>query len=375
MTVAWVGAGIGAAGIAAGLYGSSRAARGASQAADAELQAARDANLNAQMRRLERFQTMLGAEQGLAQWKALTPQPIRDEVLGVRATPAQQAQLDDLERQIREIEESDSGTRRRRRSELDRLKRQRDDLTEEVGAFEGLMDEDQIRKQGPGLQQDYEAIAKQAAEANRSNLETYDAETAGLLQQSRDIEGQAKRFGEQQIENLNTDAAREQASLDRKATGALMARGIGAGSSMTDALAGNSDQVMRAKNAALANIQNQQIGMRTGLATGSLGMAAGRAGGRTGLLQGGQETERGLRIGALNTKQAALTSETPYYQSSASPGGAANMAMGSSIAGLASPMAGYGFRTWMDSLRTPTPPQSLTNNSGVHGPPIELRGE
>lgn len=348
--MSWVAVAIGGAGLISGVVG-------ASKQAGAQKDATNEANRNSAQQELTRWVTMLGPEKGLQLFRALNPKAA--ELLGRRGgmDDQQKQRITDIDAEIAAIESDKSGRNmfgqatqgaaKARQQAVAKLKAEKDGILKAAGGQQGLLDEDLIKDLPPGLADQYAGLADNAAEQAAGNLSRYDSETAGMTQQARDIEGMAKRFGQGRLANLKEETEREREGLDRRAISSLTSRGIAAGSAMTDALAGNSDQTRRQYNAARAGIEDQQINLQTGLATGTLGVASSRLSGRNALILGGQANEQQLRTGGINAQHSALSGTQPYYVGGSDPTAAALMTAGAGATGYTSPLVGYAYRNWM----------------------------
>lgn len=363
MSVAWIGAAVGVAGIASSAIGSANAASSANKATD-------KANLDSHIKELNRLVRLEGPQKGLATWKAGTDRNTVRQVLGMaaevaHANPEQMQQIVNLNQQISDLKARGGGTNAMGRPGANKansaavaaLESQRDALVKQTGAHpavQGLLNEDQINAMGPGLADEYTGLAEKAGQQGQSNLAGYDASTAALERQSRDIEAGAARFGQQREATIRKDAGRSLTNANAASTAALMGRGLGASSALTDAYGGNAEGNQRGLDSALGALGDSQIQLKTGLQTGRLGLASSRASGRSAMQLGGQADQRQLQLGALNVKQSALSSDQPYYPGGGySPSAAALGTAGTGLSGAGSALAGYGFQSYLANLNKP----------------------
>lgn len=358
-----------------GLFGSSSA----SKQAKAELQAAREnreyATTQYGLGALQQMLDAYGAE-GLNRWLLTAPRELRDQILGVKAaspsfTREQQQTLDEINRKLALPVSTASRNPALRGAtrggyitaeEKRALEAQRDALVQAAGGRAGkagILNEDALRNAGPGMVAKYGALADDAAGLRLGNLSRFDADTSGLDRMARDTIAYANRMGQGEEARIRRDSERALKNSNRAATAALMSRGLGASSALTDAYRGNAESNQRATDDALGGLADRRILMGTNLRTGRLGLATNRAGARTAMDIGGQDTERGLRLGGLNYEQAAqsgsnyaslLGNRSSSFFPSSSPSAAAYGSLAGSLVGLGSPMAGYGLQSLLGGV-------------------------
>lgn len=365
------GMGIGAV---AGIFGSAIEAQGQRNIANAEIRAGKEArgfiDEKYELGKLNNLVNQYGGVEGIKRYKATSSKDAQDAIFGHAATAggftdANKKEFDQVEREIATLRSSPAGkmgvgtARDRLNARLAELQARRQELLKASGGDPGrkaAVDEAAMSQVGPGILSRYQQEAASADQTGNANLGRYDATTGDLNAQAQGIELGAQRFGQQRVERVKRDSERSLKATNRQATSALLGRGIGAGSAMTDALAGNAEQNQRATNDALGDIEDKQIGLRTGLQTGRLGLMSSRAGGRDAMMLGGQDTSRSLRVGALNAEQNALggnvmnpwlgQSSSQYFPA-ASPSGAAMSSFGNSMGRAGSALAGYSFDQYM----------------------------
>ena len=315
--------------------------------------------------KLDHMIAYYGASDGIRRFKAMAGPEISNRVFGVKASnPAfSQAQQTNYDRIMAELAKPVSDTRIRgtpqdsariTSAQKKALEAERDALVMAAGGRAGVtgeVDESALMQSGPGLLQKYTTLADQAKGTGEGNIRRYDADTFGLMRKAKDIERTADQYGVQERERINRNSAEALANADGKAQAALMSRGMGASSVLTDALGANARQNQYAKEDALGDLGDRQIRLKTGLQQGTLGVQSARGDGRMGMLTGQQGQDLGLRMGVLNTEQSALTGRVmnpwlddnplPYF-SNASPAGSAMGVAGPALAGFGSTMFGYG---------------------------------
>lgn len=373
------------------LAGAAMQANAASKAAKAQIDAGQQAlqlkDRKTALAALQQLVTQLGPERGLAIWKSFTTPDVRDQVLG-RAARApgfndeQKTKLADIDKQIADIRNTPAarmgvGTARDRLNQrLTELQAERADLLKAAGGDPGIaamVTEDQIKALGPGLVGQYEDLAANAEKTGTSNLSRYDATTADLSRQAQDIERYAANYGQQERSRINRDSERSLKEANRASSAALMSRGLGASSALTDAYRGNADYNTRAREDALGNLSDRQIALGTGLKTGTLGVASSRAAGRDALALGGQDTARQMRLGSLNYQSGVLSSQsqnpwldanTTQYFPGVSPSASALGTFGSGLTGAGSTLAGYGLQSYLGNLNRGSTTTGYASTSG-----------
>lgn len=388
--------GLGGAAISGGLaYASSKKAASAANRAGEQSQefAATEAD-KAMLRQLVAY---LGPEQGLAKFKAFVGPERATQLFGKKAanpnfSADQQRRLDDINTQINQLSQvrgtQDIRNRQRYQDQINTLQKERDDLVKAAGGSPGVtgtFSEEEIKKLGPGLVDEYGSLADTFGKRGKAELNRYDADTLGLTRQSRDITRQAEQFGKGEAARIKRDSAESLDNANRLATATLMGRGMGAGSSLTSAYAGNARDIGRTREDALGSLGDRQIGLLSGLRTGTLGLASSRSTGRTGLSMGNTQQDLGLRTNALNMKGSVLNSAltpswlgqmAPSFYPGASPSGAGMGSLASAFAGASSPMLGYGLmglsQQQGQGARGVTPQQDTENwrlftNQGYQG--------
>lgn len=316
--------------------------------------------------RLGTLATMFGPEEAERIMRGIIGGDEWNRLAGVKAanpnfTQAQQARVNEIKAKLEQPRQAQlrgglarAGATGLSDQERDQLQAELAQLTSDAGGVTGqagLIDYDQFKKMGPGVLGEYDKLATGNEKRAAGELGRFDADTFGLAQQAKDIEGQASRFGKQRTERVKRDSADALKNANALATSSLMGRGLGASTSLTEALTGNARENARAREDALGNIEDSQIGLQTGLASNRLNMATGRATGRTALSTGFGDQTLGLRQGAINARQSVLGGSVmnPYlgtnvsqYFPGVSPAGQALGAFGQGLTSYSSFMQGYG---------------------------------
>lgn len=370
------------------LAGSSMQGRAAEKANKAELAAAREnrgfVEQKTDIGQLWQLAQLMGGPQAVEQFKAfLTPEQ-RDLYFGRAAragnfTDQDRADLAAVEKQIADLRNTPGGLmgtgtqRDALNKRIQELTVKRAELLKKAEGDPGqsaLLDEEAIKKI-PGLLSKYQGLADEAGRQRTSNLAGYDAATSGLDRQARDLQRQAANFGQQERSRIERDSDRALTVANRQATSALMGRGLGASTALTDAYRGNAEGVGRMREDALGSLGDRQIQLQTGLGTGRLGLLSGRAAGRDAMSLGGQDVERSLRMGALNVQQAGtqmpswLGTNTQQFFPGNAPSAASAYATGSALTGVGGQMMGYGMmNAYLNNLNKPANNDAPNNSLG-----------
>jgi hypothetical protein len=195
--------------------------------------------------------------------------------------------------------------------ELNRLRELQSSLTTGTDPGQrGTIDSAAFDQMGPGVAGQYDALATRAGEQGNEAIRGYSADTQRLLGMSRDIEGGAQEYGNQERVRINRDSDRALTSANRATESRLIGRGLGASTALTQQLTGNARQIEETRQDALGNLGDRRIQMLNNLRGNTLNLAGQRLGGQTSLLLGNQDRTLGYQQQALGVRTNALTSGT-----------------------------------------------------------------
>lgn len=217
--------------------------------------------------------------------------------------------------------------------------------------IKGSMDRDAWNAMGPGLSSEMEDYRKVAEGKGRDTLTSFDGDTSALLRDSMAIEKGAQDFGEIERQRINRDSGDALTGLNRMTESKLRGMGLGSSSVLGNQLAGNTREVFNSTQDQLGALGDRQIGLRTGLKKDTLGLKSGRMNQRTGLGLSLDERDLNLRAKPLDMKLQSFTGaamnpwlgqNTTQYFPGVSGDGAASQTWGNMMSGMGGQFAGAG---------------------------------
>lgn len=379
---------------ALGLGGALLGAKGASDQAQAQIDAARENRAfdenQASLAALQKALLYYGP-QGLDIWKRFTPKDQQDKILGTKGTPAQtlnpagaNGDVTAIDNKIEAILGKGWASKvtglggpngagmtpanivlyatgkndRTKTLELENLLGQKSLIQQAngqpidipaIGPVKGLLNEEDLKGFGPGLISGYEDFANKSASDSSGAMDRYNADTNTLDSQARDLETMVRKYGLGQIDRIKRDTATALTNANRAATANLARRGLLASTAATDAIRGNTRDITRAGMDATANAEDQILGVRTGVAQNRLGIVGQRLAGRGNLDQSNIDRNNQIRLGVLNTRLGTLDTIAPSgtlinksqsYFPGVSPSGAASGVLGQVGVGAGSTLLG-----------------------------------
>lgn len=381
---------------ALGLGGALLGAKGASDQAQAQIDAARENRAfdenQASLAALQKALLYYGPS-GLDIWKRFTPKDQQDKILGTKGTPAQTIDpaaasgdataINDKLNNLASKYGVDPATLQRFKGDIaaaikyatagsnmspaarqaaiqeaQNLQGQRDLIGQATGKpinipgtdpIKGMLNEADLAGFGPGLISGYEDFANKSAADSAGAMDRYNADTNTLDTQARDLETMARKYGLGQLDRIKRDTATALTNANRAATANLARRGLLASTAATDAIRGNTRDITRAGMDATANAEDSILGVRTGLGQNRLGIIGQRLGGRGTLEQSNIDRNNQIRLGVLNTRLGTLDTIAPSgtlinksqtYFPGVSPSGAASGVLGQVGVGAGSTLLG-----------------------------------
>lgn len=368
--------GLGIAGGIGSLLGGIFGASGASSAANAQIQAGRDA-MNLYDTRTGEGQARLAAAlygagpQYEAYLRTLNPSLVGTPSVSGGLTDDQRQQLTRINQRIAEL--GGPGVVRSRTGqqnpELQSLIQQRDTLNglaDGQPGEAGSLNLDALRAYAgsqPGLLAQLQGISQQYQQGGQGILRGFDTQAANLSQQADAIGREAQGYGAQERRDININADRTLQGLNRQTLGRLASSGLGDSTLMSSAMAGNTRSVNEGRATSLGNLNDRQINLLTGLRQGALGVRTGLMQQRTGLQTGLLDQGYQAQLAPINTQLAALQGgvmnpwlgqNTTQYFPGVSPGGSALSSIGNTLSAAGGTALGYGLQS-LASGRTQTP--------------------
>jgi hypothetical protein len=221
----------------------------------------------------------------------------------------------------------------------------------DLGAFRSL---------GPGTLDQYKTLGDTAEQQGRDNIAQYQVDSDRLMQQSRGIEGMARRFGQGERDRINRETGETLTGLQRGTEARLAARGLAGSTVLGQQRGGNARQVEQVRQNALGSLGDRQINMQTQLAGNTLGLGARRFDGRMGLTMGNQDRVMGMRGREVDFQNSIhggsimnpwLSRNTQQYFSGASPSAAQGATWGASLSGLGGNLLGSSLESLFPAQR------------------------
>lgn len=192
--------------------------------------------------------------------------------------------------------------------ELNRLRELQSSLTTGTDpGRRGTIDSAAFDQSGPGVAGQYDALATRAGEQGNEAIRGYSQDTQRLLGMSRDIEGGANEYGNQERVRINRDSDRALTSANRLTESRLIGRGLGNSTTLGAMLGGNARNIEETRQDALGNLGDRRIQMLNQLRGNTLNLAGQRASGQTSLTLGNQDRTLGYQQQALGVRTNALT--------------------------------------------------------------------
>jgi hypothetical protein len=373
-TIATVG-GLGLSALGSIFGGSS-----ASKQAKADRKAAEEGRNFAQNQysqgQLRQLSLLLGGDRGLDLFKRLVSKEDQTKVLGQKATDPtftdqQRARLTEIENQLK-LGTSDrpaaagvygraAGQGTSISSETrKRLEQEKADLIAAAGGKPGItaqIDEESIKGLGGGVLGEYDKLRAESKKAQGGILSDFDAGTAQLAGATGEMRRLVSGYGKQEEERIRRDTAESFDNANRAANNTALSRGMGASSFLTDAYGANARDATRTLNDGLGGVADNRTRLNLGVLGQGQQMLAGRLAGRSGLMSSAADRDTQLGLGAANVYQSAVTGSvmnpwlgqnvTQYFPS-ASPSASAMGTLGSSFAGIGSPILGAGLASLFD---------------------------
>lgn len=403
MSVAWVGVGVGVAGIAASAYGASQSAKAAGQAADATNQAGADArnqyDEQTAMGALRQLAMLYGPEDAQRIFKATFPKETVNKIFGqaaVAGTPGTPGtgnmgrdfgrvndEYDAARSQLAEAErKGDWFNVQRLRPQVETLRGQLNqsrgeaptDGTPGTDAVPGSLDVDAFNNMGPGVQQQMEGYRAEAKTAGDQYLGGYDRGTRGLLRQSQGIEKASMGFGDSERKRINRDAGTALTGANRVTESRLRANGLGSSSVLGNQLAGNARNIYNSQQDQLGQLGDRQNMFNTGLRQNTLGLNSQRTAGRDAASMQLQERDLGLAARPIDMRLQTATNaamnpwlgqNTTQYFPGASGGGGA--IMGQFASGVGGQLAGWGMQSLTNQQQLQQYQEMMRRNQGGGG--------
>jgi len=358
-------------GLLGGIFGGSQAASGARDAAQAQIQAGREAradygnSTDEGMYRALIF--ALGPEQA-RQYLATLPRERRDRLVGRPASQAnftdqQRSRLQEIDARLAQGPAAGSGAPAARRpgqnargqvvndqanwdQERARLEQERADLMRAAGedpGQTGIFDQGAVDAMGPGFITDMERFAEQFRGQGAESLGRYDADTSRLMTDARRIENNAQHYGQGRAAEINRDAERASTGAARQIQSRLAGSGLANSSMLGEQIGGATRNIFEGQQSALNSLGDSQTQLMSGLAGNRLNLDSSRASGRTSLDLGLQDRDISMSSAPLNTRMQVLTGntfnpmlgqDTTRYYPGVSPGGAAASTWGNALGAM-----------------------------------------
>lgn len=375
-------AGIGGIGsLVGGIFGAS----GARSAANAQVQAGRDAldlyRDETDFGKALQLALALGGENALPMLQGMLSADQYEELFGRAATggtplsETEQRRLEEIDRQIASIESSAGrtnarnmfgtgvsrprpGMRASQSSEVERLRGERDALMKKAGGDPGKAGKyslDQFRKIGGqgGTIGEMKSLSDAFKSQGEGRLRDFDQMLARIEGMGSQMKADAAKNYQDEISAAERDAARREQSLNRSSLASLAGAGLGGSSLAASQMQGNSrgiaeglaDQtrnINQARTGFMANLDNTNINrsMQGGLARGDFARGID-----TQVFQAQQSpisAKFGLTTGAAFNP--FLGQNTTQYFPGVSPSGAMASSIGNTLGAAGGTALGYGLQ-------------------------------
>lgn len=207
---------------------------------------------------------------------------------------------------------------------------------------------------GSGVLGDLQGLADRFKTEGDQLVSGFDSDTASLMGQSKAIEDYASGYGKTQEGRIERDAGRSIDAANRKAMGMAAATGMGGGSLLGSQMAANAKYIGEGatdqKNAWADNI----LKFSTALKGNTLGLNQQRLGERLRLMLANRDSNLALQQSPITTKLNVLTGNTanPFMGVSATPffsGASPSAGMSGALAGTAGSIGGNLFGGWLQN--------------------------
>jgi len=207
---------------------------------------------------------------------------------------------------------------------------------------------------GDGILSQMRGLFGQFDTENKANEGTFQNETANLLGMGDANLQSARGYGAARSAEAERDANRMLGQLNSQTRARAMASGVGGGTGVLNQMAGNTQNVFEALQRQKNQIGDQNLALTSGIRQGNQGLAANRFGSLAALRQGNTLQSQSLRQQPLQTEMSLLTSaamnpylgqNTTQYFPGVSGQAAAYGSFGNTLSALGGLGLGYGSQT------------------------------